>query len=67
MKQDITKYFFEIYLKMTIIDYQIIAAVNYKTIILSPLKEEHFTEVSTERCSSKFCLGAIIKIILKCL
>ena len=28
---------------------------------------KHFTEASTERCSSNFCVAAIIKFMSKCL
>ena len=66
MKQDITQYFVEIYLKMTqwrviFSDYCCSSLENENS--LATERRKHFTEAATERCSSNLCLAAIIKTI----
>ena len=66
MKQDITQYFVEIYLKMTqwrviFSDYCCSSLENENSLAIE--RRKHFTEAATERCSSNLCLAAIIKTI----
>ena len=66
MKQDITQYFVETYLKVTQcwVIFQFVAAVILENDnILAIHWRKHFTEAATERSSSSLCLAAFIKII----
>ena len=61
MKQDITKHFDGIYLKMRQWWDRDYSLGNDTTLAIE--KRKHFTKLATERCSSNLCLAAIINIV----